>query len=269
MSNIIDRILAEVCLDERIADGIFDMSNNLHMDVLREMLTDTCGVSLNDVKTIHNKMVEGKYPERQAYNRDGLLVTFPTPQHKQRAIQRGTHFEKNPTAGEQNVFKGEQQPSSKQSTQPNVFGGAQQSPTTSIPAPSPTPTPTPTPQPSNLPASDVSSAKSPASVQHVSSNLPTSDVSIPTQSSDTTALNVEPVSSPTSTQISGPPPNFDIPKSPQTKQSEAEVVKNIMRGDDTNPTLSECKRQLVEVFAFSQRMGYKEAMTVILNAMSA
>jgi hypothetical protein len=41
-------------------------------------------------------MVEGKYPERQAFNKDGVLVTFPTPQHKAKAISRGTHFEENP-----------------------------------------------------------------------------------------------------------------------------------------------------------------------------
>jgi hypothetical protein len=45
-------------------------------------------------------VTEGKYPERQAYNADGLLVTFPTPEYKQRAIARGTHFEKNPKAGQ-------------------------------------------------------------------------------------------------------------------------------------------------------------------------
>jgi hypothetical protein len=52
-----------------------------------------------------NRVVEGgKHPERQAYNKNGILVTFPTPQHKQNAIRRGTHFEKDPTKGHPNLF---------------------------------------------------------------------------------------------------------------------------------------------------------------------
>ena len=57
-----------------------------------------------------NKMLEGKYPERQAYNSNGILVTFPTPEYKQKAIQRGTHFEENPKKGQANVFTGDEQP---------------------------------------------------------------------------------------------------------------------------------------------------------------
>lgn len=42
---------------------------------------------------------EGKYPERQAYNKDGWLVTFPSKEYRDRAIQRGTHFTSDPTHG--------------------------------------------------------------------------------------------------------------------------------------------------------------------------
>jgi hypothetical protein len=55
-------------------------------------------------------MLEGKYPERQAYNTNGILVTFPTPEYKQKAIARGTHFEENPKRGQANVFTGDEQP---------------------------------------------------------------------------------------------------------------------------------------------------------------
>jgi hypothetical protein len=95
MSNILDRVFAEVCLDERITDGIFKMDEAAHMDALRDYFLRK-GVQKEAAIAITNRMVEGKYPERQAYNKDGILVTFPTPQHKQRAIARGTHFEKNP-----------------------------------------------------------------------------------------------------------------------------------------------------------------------------
>ena len=95
MSNILDRVFAEVCLDERISDGIFKMEEATHMDALRDYFLRK-GVQREAAIHVTNRMVEGKYPERQAFNRDGILVTFPTPQHKARAIARGTHFEKNP-----------------------------------------------------------------------------------------------------------------------------------------------------------------------------
>lgn len=95
MSNILDRVFAEVCLDERVTDGIFKMDEATHMDALRDYFLNR-GITREAAIHVTNRMVEGKYPERQAYNKDGILVTFPTPQHKARAISRGTHFEKNP-----------------------------------------------------------------------------------------------------------------------------------------------------------------------------
>lgn len=259
MVNIIDRILSEVCLDERIPDGIFDMSNNTHMEVLRETLTDTYNISLNDVVDIHNKMLEGKYPERQAYNKDGLLVTFPTPRHKQRAIQRGTHFEQNPVKGQQNVFGGGQQPP-----------GSQPPPApapTSTPAPATPSTPASTPAPagSQLPPSDQPPAAPPAPTAQSPSALPTSDQ---TASSDKQTLAVEP----TATSASpAPPPSFDTSKSPQQRAAEAQAVKQIMKGDDTNPTLlpsidENDLFELNESYNFARRMGYQVAMKVILEA---
>ena len=56
-------------------------------------------------ETNTNGGVEGKYPERQAYNAKGILVTFPTPEYKADAIKRGTHFEEDPTRKAQNVFQ--------------------------------------------------------------------------------------------------------------------------------------------------------------------
>jgi hypothetical protein len=67
-------------------------------------------VDSNIVNQYLNKMLEGKYPERQAYNTNGILVTFPTPEYKQKAIARGTHFEENPKRGQANVFTGDEQP---------------------------------------------------------------------------------------------------------------------------------------------------------------
>lgn len=95
MSNIVDRVFAEVCLDERIKDGIFRLEEEEHMNALRDYFIKK-GVAQEAAVHVTNRMVEGRFPERQAYNKDGILVTFPTPQHKAKAIQRGTHFEKNP-----------------------------------------------------------------------------------------------------------------------------------------------------------------------------
>lgn len=95
MSNIVDNVFAEVCLDERIKDGVFKLEEEEHMNALRDYFVKK-GVATEAAIHVTNRMLEGRFPERQAYNKDGILVTFPTPQHKAKAIQRGTHFEKNP-----------------------------------------------------------------------------------------------------------------------------------------------------------------------------
>jgi len=99
-----EKLLNNVCLDERIDTGTFDIANNDHIDVMREYLVNR-GIEENQAVAFTNRVVEGgKHPERQAYNKNGILVTFPTPQHKQNAIRRGTHFEKDPTKGKPNLF---------------------------------------------------------------------------------------------------------------------------------------------------------------------
>jgi hypothetical protein len=102
--NICVQLLEEIKIDPRLTPAIFDLCNNDHLALYREYLLNE-GFSQEETIAISNKLAEaGKHPERQAYNPDGLLVTFPTPVHKQRAIARGTHFEKNPKNAEINVF---------------------------------------------------------------------------------------------------------------------------------------------------------------------
>jgi hypothetical protein len=104
MNTLMEKLLNNVCLDERIDTGIFDIANNEHVNVMREYLVNK-GIDEDQATEFVNRMVEGgKHPERQAYNANGILVTFPTPQHKQNAIRRGTHFEKNPTKGKPNLW---------------------------------------------------------------------------------------------------------------------------------------------------------------------
>ena len=126
----VSELLSELCLDRRVDDGIFDIFNNDHMDILREKLSEM-GIPKGEVVELANKVIEGKYPERQAYNSKGILVTFPNPEYKQRAIKRGTHFEEDPTKGQTNLdFNAPAQPV-QEPTSPNekpieIEPGAQQ-----------------------------------------------------------------------------------------------------------------------------------------------
>lgn len=126
----VSELLSELCLDRRVVDGIFDIFNNDHMDILREKLSEM-GVPRGEVVELANKVIEGKYPERQAYNAKGILVTFPNPEYKQRALKRGTHFEEDPTRGQHNLdFNAPAQPV-QEPTSPNekpiqIEPGAQQ-----------------------------------------------------------------------------------------------------------------------------------------------
>jgi len=123
MSDIFDKILNEVSLDSRITSGVFSIEEESHMDVLREFLTKR-GIAEEAAKEFCNRVVEGKFPERQAYNKEGILVTFPTPEYKARAIKKGTHFEKDPTKRAPNIFGGAEAP--QQATAP--AGGAEKQP---------------------------------------------------------------------------------------------------------------------------------------------
>jgi hypothetical protein len=101
--SIFERVLNDVSLDSRIKDGIFCVENETHMDALREYFIKR-GIDEDVTIDFCNKILEGKYPERQAYNSKGILVTFPTPEYKQQAIKRGTHFEEDPTHKTANIF---------------------------------------------------------------------------------------------------------------------------------------------------------------------
>lgn len=98
MSTLLDKVFAEVCLDERISDGIFRMDEAEHMNALRDFFLKK-GLTKEDAVHITNRMVEGRFPDRQAYRtEDGILVTWPSPKHKQKAMREnpGKYVEKNP-----------------------------------------------------------------------------------------------------------------------------------------------------------------------------
>ena len=86
MIDVIDQILLEVSLDERV-NGIFFMEKNEHMDALREYLIEH-GIPKQDVLEITNGMLEGNYPNRQAWDKNTLqIVTWPSPEYKAKAFK--------------------------------------------------------------------------------------------------------------------------------------------------------------------------------------
>lgn len=120
LKQIFLEALEKANTDISIESGIFDISKQEHIEILRGHLLES-NVDSKTVNQYLNKMLEGRYPDRQAYNANGILVTFPTPEYKQKAIERGSHFEQNPKKGQANVFSGDEQPE-----QPNGQPSGQQ-----------------------------------------------------------------------------------------------------------------------------------------------
>ncbi len=138
-SKLIDKILHESSLDPRIETGIFDIHNYEHMEIMAEHMTNA-GVNTQIVAEVINELVmdEGKYPERQAYNKEGWLVTFPSKEYRDRAVKKGTHSISDPTHGKggMNLYykkKGKQQ----RQTQQDPTQTEPASPTNSSPLPTP------------------------------------------------------------------------------------------------------------------------------------
>ena len=120
LKQIFLEALEKANTDNSIESGIFDISKQEHIEILRGHLLES-NIDSKTVNQYLNKMLEGRYPDRQAYNVNGILVTFPTPEYKQKAIERGSHFEQNPKKGQANVFSGDEQPE-----QPNGQPSGQQ-----------------------------------------------------------------------------------------------------------------------------------------------
>jgi hypothetical protein len=97
-------LINDICCDGRIKDGIFDIKNADHVFVLQEYLENS-GCDVNYVVDKTADLFEaGRFPERQAYNKDGILVTFPSKEYKDRAVNKGTHFVENPKKAQTNIF---------------------------------------------------------------------------------------------------------------------------------------------------------------------
>ena len=81
LKQIFLEALEKANTDNSIESGIFDISKQEHIEILRGHLLES-NVDSKTVNQYLNKMLEGRYPDRQAYNVNGILVTFPTPEYK-------------------------------------------------------------------------------------------------------------------------------------------------------------------------------------------
>lgn len=98
-------LVNEIGCDSRIKNGALDLKNEDHVFVLQEYL-EKAGYDINEIVEKTAKLFEaGRFPDRQAYNKDGILVTFPNKQYRDRAVNKGTHFAENPKKTQANIFK--------------------------------------------------------------------------------------------------------------------------------------------------------------------
>ena len=209
-SELVEKVLNDVSLDPRIVDGMFNIEENLHMDVLREYLSKK-GIEESVVVEFSNKVVEGKYPERQAYNAKGILVTFPTPEYKQAAIERGTHFEEDPTKKPSNVFQTSTPAAAPKQPKNEPVANTK----TNLPLSQTSSTPSDTPEPTSGPA-EPKTVEEPSSAPE-----PEQTTAAPQQSSIEPEQSIEPTELP-------PPPI----KSPEEKDADKEAIKQMLKGDD-------------------------------------
>lgn len=239
MSQVIDRIFAEVCLDKRVSDGIFKLDVDEHMGALRDLFIKK-GLTHENATSLTNRMVEGKFPERQAYNKDGILVTFPTPQHKAKAISRGTHFEKNPNPQSAAAQKEKSEDNApKKNVGPNVG------------VPKEKDTEDTDDEADDEDEKDEKGKSSSGSGKKV-------------QQGDT-ELDVAPPQGETPIAPPAAPPIPQEPQTPQRIAAQKAVVQQMLSTDNTtltpiDPAMTEvCKLQLAELYRRGAAMGLSEA----------
>ena len=143
----------EAALDSRIPDGVVDLKNATHVRVIAEAMYDS-GISKETINEFVQKFVdEGKHPDRQAFNKEGWLVTFPSKDYRDRALKKGTHSIADPTHGKggMNLYykkRGKQKRMTQQdTTATDEPEKTQPRPLGTQPAPNPTQTAAPESQP--------------------------------------------------------------------------------------------------------------------------
>lgn len=236
--HIIDTILSEWSI--RSENGLVsDITNEENIQSLYEVCLNT-GLSEIHSLNLVNEMVlileKGKHPERQAYNKNGLLVTFPTPEYKQRAIQKGTHFEINPKSQQSNLFGGGQQAPSQPSPDQNNIGMSPMDAGQSELPRSDSQQPQPPPAQKEVPAPGTPGT--PAEPPPAPSAASAPAVQTPAQGQ----LAVEPTpqtSNPSVVSSPAVPASPPIPKkTPEQVEAEKQIIKQMMDTQDVLPTVA-------------------------------
>lgn len=97
-------IVNDICCDSRIKDGVLRLENAEHVFIVQEYL-EKAGYAIDEIVDKTATLFEaGRFPDRQAYNKDGILVTFPSKEYRDRAVNKGTHFAENPKKAQSNIF---------------------------------------------------------------------------------------------------------------------------------------------------------------------
>jgi hypothetical protein len=235
MTSISDNVFAQVCLDERVTDGIFRMYEEAHMDALRDYLTKR-GITPDVVREVTNRMLEGNYPDRQAWRKeDGILVTWPSPKHKKAAMQKfpGKYTDQEPK---------KQEPVQKE---------PKKEPIQRIGKPEEEPDLTPKKEPGEEPKKEPNIFDTPP--QQVAQGGQ--------------RLSVEPLQP---TQVPQPPVNPVVPRTPERIAAEKEVVKQMVNVDPNSlsnfdPAITEesqevLRNQLREIYERCDKWGFQEAI---------
>jgi hypothetical protein len=244
MSKLVDKVFAEVCLDERVKDGIFNIEEEEHMDALRDYFLKK-GIPKEAVREVTNLMVEkkGNFPDRQAWRKeDGILVTWPSPQHMTKAFAnfpgKYTHQDPNPgpakPPAKQEPIKRE--PPEKEEDDEKGKEGEE--------GPK---------EPKGAPV------------------FPQSDGKEPTVKQGDKELEVEPPGGEKTSVPSTSPTLPPAPRTPQRIAAEKEVAKQIMFTDDSaltkiEPQLNEiCTKQLGELLKYADKQNYREAILFLIK----
>jgi hypothetical protein len=237
MRNIDESFLNSVLLDwsANSEEGIPSLDEQGVESLYNSLISN--GLNEEDAYGVASVIAEkGKHPERQAYNKNGLLVTFPTPEYKARAIAKGTHFEKNPKVGQSNLFGGGQQ-APNQAAPPATGNASVSSP---MDAGS-----------SALPKSDTQQPQTPPAQKEVPEPGSPGTPAAPPPGGTTTGgststpaqgqLATEPIQPVAQPANVSPPPAPPAPppvqKTPEEIEAEKEVIKQILNTGDTLPTL--------------------------------
>jgi hypothetical protein len=91
--------ILDICVHPLVEDGTFDVQNTEHMFLLMESLIEKNFDDTTVSEVVKALRHEGKHPERQAYNKEGWLVTFPSKEYRDAALKKGTHAIADPTHG--------------------------------------------------------------------------------------------------------------------------------------------------------------------------